>query len=120
MFIEVPFPLNVTIGKDAEFRCKHANADFISWRVNGTSLDRVPLPDVIIATNLTTDGIPIHTLTVTANPQYNGTVVECVALFISVQPFELTPPVTLRIQGTEYCACCTITLSNKSMSIAHF
>ena len=39
------------------------------------------------------------TLTILALPEYNGTVVECVAFFIDGSPPTFTPPVILIIQG---------------------
>ena len=37
----------------------------------------------------------VHTLTIPAEPQYNGTVVECVAFFFDGSPTEISPAATL-------------------------
>ena len=77
------------VGEEAVFQCKHPTTD---WRVNGTLLGHPPPPDIILGTE---DGTLVETLTVIAYPQYNGTVVECEAVFRSAPP-ELSPAVVLQ------------------------
>ena len=92
-FIEDPLSLNVTIGQKAVFHCEHLSADAIFWRINGTSLTDL--------TDLHADFIgSYNTLTVTARPDYNATVVQCVIFFFSdTRRQEVTPDAILLIQG---------------------
>ena len=87
----------MSIGEEAVFRCEHRSAPATFWRINGTALSSRPeLNDVFNDENIGR----FHTLTVTALPEYNTTVVQCVALFDSdnSQP-ETTAPAVLQIQG---------------------
>ena len=87
----------MTIREEAVFHCEHRSADAIFWRINGTALSSRPgLHDDFIVENIGR----FHTLTVTARPEYNTTVVQCVAFFDSgnSQP-ERTAPAVLQIQG---------------------
>ena len=79
----------MTAGVDAVFRCRHSDADFIGWKVNNVSIGRDPLPGVSVGAG---------TLTILALPEFNGTVVECLAFFISGTA-ESAPPVMLIVQG---------------------
>ena len=99
VFIEVPAPLNVTLGSVANFTCEHTAADFIGWRVNGSSADRVDFHCVQQETRFPPSGLPIHILTIEAVPECNNTVVQCVALNIDPPSSDLSPNVSLRIQG---------------------
>ena len=58
--------------------------------MNNTSVERSPLPGVSQRQGA---------LTILALPEYNGTVVECVALFFDGSSPELTPPVYLLVEG---------------------
>lgn len=88
-FTELPRTHNVTAGSEVEFRCQHSDADFIGWRVNNASVGKSPLPGVSQRQG---------TLIILALPEYNGTVVECVALFLDGSP-EHSPPVYLIVEG---------------------
>ena len=83
----------MTAGVEAVFMCRHPTADYVVWRVNNVSVGRT--------SNQTS--IPVSqgtgTLTILALPEYNGTVVECVALFIDGSPPEISPPVRLIVEG---------------------
>ena len=96
-FVEEPLSLNVAIGEEAVFRCEHRSADAIVWRINETSLIDFPgLHDDFIDENVGS----FNTLTVTALPKYNTTVVQCVAAFLSdSSQQELTSTAILQIQG---------------------
>ena len=84
----------MTFRGTAEFFCKHINADFIGWRINGTSVgNTVTFPNIHTTVMTDTDGIAVHTLTIEAQSEYNETIVDCVA------GSEFSPNVTLRIQG---------------------
>ncbi|MCG8621400.1 MAG: hypothetical protein MJE68_05270, partial [Proteobacteria bacterium] len=58
-------------------RCRHTSSDaFISWRVSGSPSGQFP---DIRSGSINEDGFIVNTLNIPAEPQYNGTVVECVA-----------------------------------------
>ena len=100
VFIEVPEALNVTIGMSAIFRCRHTDADFIGWSLNGTSLGRIPAPaDIQVEVYSGLDGILVHVLDIRAILVYNITEVQCVAISIDPSSSELTESVMLLIQG---------------------
>ena len=90
--MELPQTRNVTAGSEVEFRCQHSEADFIGWRVNNVSVRNSPLPGVSQSQAGTA-------LTILALPEYNGTVVECVALFLDGSQPEYSPPVYLIVEG---------------------
>ena len=87
-FIEVPTSQNVSLGEMAEFRCRHDSADFIEWRVNGDFISFFNPPSGI------TPGFIIggSKLTIVGRPEYDGTEVVCVAIFVSPSPDESTNP----------------------------
>lgn len=89
-FTEAPMTLNVTPGTEAVFRCRHSAADSLGWRVNSSSIERNPLAGVSEGSG---------TLTILALPEYNGTVVECVALFFNGSLPTLSQPAYLIVQG---------------------
>ena len=74
-------------------RCRHNVSDaFITWRVNGSSVGQFP----DIRTGFVNEnGNIVDTLTIPAELQYNGTVVECVAAFFNGPPSEVTPEATI-------------------------
>ena len=71
---------------------------YITWRVNGSLVGR--FPDIITG-SVNEDGNRIDILTIPAEPQYNGTVVECVAVFFDGSPTEVTPPATILFTTTD-------------------
>lgn len=83
-------PLTVTAGVEAVFTCRHSEADFIAWKVNNESVRQAMLPGISTGTG---------TLTIVGLPEYNGTVVECVGLFLDGSPPVTAPPVRLTVQG---------------------
>ena len=118
VFIEVPLPLNVTSEQSALFRCTHATADTLAWRVNNTSVRN--LPDSVVHEALAVlNGTLTSNLTIETNLKYNDTQVDCVALFFDpTTATELSPTVTLRIQGTYYIGVMHVLTANKT-SIPH-
>ena len=82
---------------EAVFRCHHLIADTIVWRVNGTSVKQNPSPDITPGTTRDDDGTLVDTLTIIARPEYNGTEVQCVAVFLGGSQTEATPSVILTI-----------------------
>ena len=85
----------MSIGAEAEFRCRHPTAGFIRWSVNGSLVGRSPPPDIIPETTRDVTGNLVDTLTITSRPEYNGTEVVCVARFDDGSPDEQTEPATL-------------------------
>ena len=84
----------------ATFYCQHLTSDAITWRVNGKLLNRINLPDITISINGTIRSLSIGTL-----PEYNGTTVECVALFIDGTP-PLPTLYTCDIDDSRYSYIC--------------
>ena len=75
------------------FRCRHTSSDaLVTWRVNGSALGQFP---DIRSSSVNEDGTIVSTLTIPGEPQYNGTVVECVAVFFDGSPIEVSPPATI-------------------------
>ena len=94
-FSEVPTSQVVFIGEETVFRCHHSTADVIAWRVNGSSVGRNPPTDITPSTNRDDDDNLVYTLTIIARPEYNGTVVECVAVFLDGSSTEVSPTALL-------------------------
>ena len=94
-----PSPLTVAVEKEmATFVCQHSACDFITWRVNGSSLNR-KLPNISNDDSQVDDaGIRVYSLSIGTLLEYNTTRVECVATFFDGSP-QFTSPVTLLIQG---------------------
>ena len=90
-FIRSPISQDVPPGTNAEFTCQHSTADIIRWTVNGSLIGQNTSPDIRTASG---DGVNI--LTITARPQYNGTVVKCVAKFDNGRQDELSAVATLQ------------------------
>ena len=89
----------VAPGTQAVFRCSHQTADIISWRVNGTSLSQtsVDIPGITAEITHQENNNVLNTLTILGPPEYNGTVVECVAIFFDGSPIESTSAAILII-----------------------
>ena len=87
----------MTAGIPATFRCRHQTADSVGWLVNGTLLGSISNND-ITPWMLYENNHLVNNLTIMALPKYNGTEVECVAIFFNGSPPELTPTVTLTVQ----------------------
>ena len=83
----------MTIGEEAVFYCEHRFADVTFWRINGTALSS--RPDL----NNDFNNDIIDQLTVTAQTKYNNTLIQCVAVFDSVNSQLATAPAILKIQG---------------------
>ena len=96
-FAEYPVNITLPIGSEtnAVFRCRHQSLEAITdWRVNG--LPRRRFPNITIGSD-SEDGIIVDLLTIPARVEYNGTEVECVAIFMNGSRPEVTPPATLTI-----------------------
>ena len=84
------------VGEEAVFRCRHPTADIIGWRVNGSSVGQNHPTDITPGTTRDDDGNLVNTLTIIARPEYNGTEVQCVALFRDGSPTVTSPPSVLQ------------------------
>ena len=103
-FTITPSQQVVGVGQDAVFRCRHPNTPFISWRINESTTvaeGNPGPPGITPSKNLGLYGSVIDfTLTVIAQPIYNGTEIVCIAIFSGNVPNEETIAVNLTIQGT--------------------
>ena len=80
------------------FRCRHTSSEVvIIWRVNGSPSRDFPN---IRSGYVNESGNIVHTLTVPAEPQYNRTVVVCLAVFLDGSPTEVTPAATILLLYT--------------------
>ena len=80
------------------YRCRHTSSEvLIIWTVNGSPSS--DFPD-IRSGSVNENNKMVHTLTVPAEPQYNGTVVECLAIFRDGSPTEVTPAATIIFLST--------------------
>ena len=98
-FAEVPSNVTVELGTPPPpLRCRHTSSEaIITWSVNGSPLGLFPhIRDGSIIEN----GSRVDTLTIPAELQYNGTVVECLALFLDGSPTERTPIATILFTTT--------------------
>ena len=96
-FAEIPSSVMVELGAATPpCRCRHTSSEVvIFWRVNGSPASDFP---GISSGSVNESGNIVHTLTVPAEPQYNGTEVVCLAIFFDgVTPIEteLTPAATI-------------------------
>ena len=69
----------MSVGAEAEFRCRHETADTIRWRVNGSLVRRSEPPPGVSSSTINN----VDMLTVIARVEYNNTEVVCVAQFDS-------------------------------------
>ena len=84
----------VAAGATASFRCRHPNRN-IFWSVNGTELVlgiNQPPDTTIVITN------GVSTFKIVGRLEYNGTLIQCGA-FNTANPLEITPNITLLVQG---------------------
>ena len=87
------------VERNAVFRCRHQRSGAaISWQINGSS--STLYPDVVDGFIRDGNGTRVDTLTIPAIPEYNGTVVVCVAAFFDEPPlYEVTPPADFIVLG---------------------
>lgn len=99
-FTRIPESQTVGLGLDAVFHCQHRGALSIGWLVNGVPENRLNDSGMFIKSGnyRDQDNSLVYTLTILARPEYNGTMVECVAPFLD-GPAQRSPPVTLTIEG---------------------
>ena len=70
----------------------------ITWSVNGSPAGQF---SDIIPGSMNEDGNIVSTLIIPAKPQYNGTVVECVAFFFDGSPTEASPAAIIFFTPTD-------------------
>ena len=77
----------------------------VTWNINGTGFGH---NDNIIQLGIATNGVPQHTnLRIHGYPQYNNTVVKCVAAgFVNNSDYIKSSKSTLRIQGNTLSDTC--------------
>ena len=79
----MPASQTINVGETADFRCSHATADFITWKLNGTMINNNDLPLGITPGSITEGGVLVYTLSIIGQPEYNGTTVVGVAKFFN-------------------------------------
>ena len=81
-FFQVPSPSMVVVAleKTYTYYCGHSQTNRIFWQLNGTLFNFVDLPPCIDSSS---DSMPggrrVYSLTIRGVPEYNGTIVQCVA-----------------------------------------
>ena len=98
--VESEFSVNpstqiVIQGENAVFYCRHPRTNIIGWFINNASLSSYTTSDFISRAN-----DPDHTLEITSHLLYNGSTIECSAIFFDGRPGQTSPPAKLFIQGT--------------------
>ena len=88
--------MTVTSGSVSKFNCS-ADAEAVSFRVNGTQVNRLGNPDI---ESISLPGMEprLHMLLIVANEEYNNTRVQCVA-FNAVGGNAFSNETLLIIQG---------------------
>ena len=84
----------------AEFTCE-TRGDISIWRLNGTLLQNLPTDiesDLDITVTNTVNGSTVEVLIIPARAEYNGTIVQCLALSLTGFSAE-SENATLKIQG---------------------
>lgn len=100
-FTILPSPAIVDIGVEARFECQYIGSFATQWRVNETYMN--PLSQLPPGISLTSSSNSTDILKVIAIPNYNGTVVQCVAIVLQdlgQNIVELSPIVSLQIINT--------------------
>ena len=102
-FIESPHDL-VTLPEPptvAPFFCQHSSAHDIVWLVNETSLTQSLPPGISACTITLSYGQILNRVKIETRPEYNGTMVVCVAVFFDgSRAVERTTPAFLILEGT--------------------
>ena len=96
-FLQVPDPLNVTVGAVAEFFCR-ADADAVFWTVNNISVIQLDDPNISPDNGPLVAGFRTQILRIITDVQYNNSVIQC-SSFTSGQGETLSDPALLMVQG---------------------
>lgn len=99
-FLVTPLPMTVTRGSVSEFNCG-ADADAVSFRVNGTSVNLLDSPDIEVTISLPGMEPRLHMLHIVAKEEYNNTRVQCVATNFLSGLLIFSNETVLIIQGKE-------------------
>ena len=99
VFLQVPDPLNVTVGAVAEFFCR-ADEGVVFWTVNGISVDDLGDPNITPVVGPLMDGLRTRILRIAADVQYNNSVIHCGSFTISDGETTFSDPALLLVQGT--------------------
>ena len=90
----------MTIGEEVNFLCQYSTADGIGWKINGTILNSLSLPNITVISNPLSDGGVLYKLIIIAHQMYNMTTFTCVATFLDSRlPAVETFPAILLLQG---------------------
>ena len=87
------------------FYCRHQITNLIDWRVNHTLLSLVPPSDVTPSMRRDEDGAIVNTLTISAHLEYNGSAVECEAVFRDGSQSEVSASALLLVEGKCMTVC---------------
>ena len=98
-FSIIPLARNASVRKTVVFQCQHSSADAIGWKINGTLLNELNHMNISAISLPLPNGDIIYNLMLTALPEYNKTIVECVATFLSQEIPTSSVPVLVLIQG---------------------
>ena len=99
-FLQVPDPLNVTVGAVAEFYCR-ADAGAVFWTINGISVNQLDDPNISPDDGPVVDGVRTRILRIMADVQYNNSVIRCRS-FTSSEGETASDPALLMVQGMWY------------------
>ena len=94
----MPVSQTINVGETAVFRCRHATADFITWKLNNDLIDNNNLPVGIAPRSDGEGGGVVYTLSIIGRPDYNGTIVVGVAKFFNGLSDDKTIPAAI-LQG---------------------
>ena len=94
-FLEIPVSQTINVGETAHFRCRHATADVITWKINDSLIDNNNLPLGITPSADGEGGGVVYTLSIIGRPEYNGTKIVGVAVFISSLSNDETIPAAI-------------------------
>lgn len=82
---------------EATFECQHLENNDVYWRVNRTSLNEYHPPGITAGAEVR-NSENVRILSIEAISEYNGTVVDCVAVS-SNKSEEISPQASMVIQG---------------------
>jgi len=101
-FLVTPSPMTVTRGSVSVFNCS-ADADAVSFRFNGTSVNVLDNPDIEVTISLPGMEPRLHMLHIVAKEEYNNTRVQCLATsFLSGPTFSNETVLIIQGKGSFY------------------
>ena len=90
----------VTLEETYTYRCNHSRTNLTNWRVNGHILDaEINITGINHTVISYPDGALVNTLTIGGPYQHNRTTIQCIAAFRDGSSPDMSPNVTLLIQG---------------------